>query len=66
MMKNFMTPGSLTQGRELEEDLGGSDVTPFLGEDAVMTVYDGHPLPGFKLSMWTPTRCGWGPRDKGA
>jgi hypothetical protein len=44
MMKNFMTSGSLTQGRELEEDPGGSDMMPFPREDAVMTFYDGRPL----------------------
>jgi hypothetical protein len=43
MMRNFMASGSLTRGRELEENLGRSDAMPFSGEDAVMTVYDGHP-----------------------
>jgi hypothetical protein len=38
MMKNFMVSGSLTRGRELDEDLGGSDTMPFPEEDAVMIV----------------------------
>jgi hypothetical protein len=46
MMTNFMTSVSLTRGMELEEDLGGNDVMPFPGVDAVMTVYDGRPLQG--------------------
>jgi hypothetical protein len=41
MMKNFMTSGSLTQGREPEEDPSGSDAMPFPRKDAVMMVYDG-------------------------
>jgi hypothetical protein len=41
MMKNFMVLGSLTQGMELDDD----DVTPFPGEDGLMTIYDGSPLP---------------------
>jgi hypothetical protein len=45
MMKNLMTSGSLTQDKESEEDLGGSDEMTFLREDAVMMVYDGRPLP---------------------
>jgi hypothetical protein len=32
MMKNFMTSGSLTQGRELEEDPSGSDAMPSPGK----------------------------------
>jgi hypothetical protein len=46
MMKYFMTTGSLTRDRELEEDPGRRGATPFPGEDAVVTVYDGRPLPG--------------------
>jgi hypothetical protein len=46
MMKNFMTLRSLTRGRELEGDSGRSDATPFLWDDAVMTVYNGHPSLG--------------------
>jgi hypothetical protein len=46
MVKNFMTSGSLTRGRQLEEDPGGSDTTSFPREDAVMTVNDGRPLRG--------------------
>jgi hypothetical protein len=62
MMKDFMTSGSLTQGKELEEDPGGRDTTPFPGEDAVITVYDGHPPPErhrmSNLSPGTMTHCG--------
>jgi hypothetical protein len=39
-----MTSGSLTRDKEPEEALGGSDAMPFLGEDAVVTVYDGWPI----------------------
>jgi hypothetical protein len=42
MVKNFKTSGFLTQVNELEEDPGGRGARPFPGEDAVMTVYDGH------------------------
>jgi hypothetical protein len=42
MMKNFMTLGSLTWGREFEEDSGESGATPLLWDDAVMTVYNCH------------------------
>jgi hypothetical protein len=65
MMKDFMTSGSLTQGKELEEDPGGRDTTSFPREDAVITVYNGHPPPGRRrmsnLSLGTKTRCpqGW-------
>jgi hypothetical protein len=61
MMKNFMASRSLTQAKEPEEDPGGSDTTPFPGEDAVMKVYDGRPPLGrchmSNLSPGTPTRC---------
>jgi hypothetical protein len=43
-MKNFMTSGSHTQDKELDEDLGESDSTPFNEENAVMMVYGGRPL----------------------
>jgi hypothetical protein len=46
MMKNFMTSGSLTRGRELEEDLGRSNMMPFPRKGIVMMVYDGHLLFG--------------------
>lgn len=46
MMKNFMTSGSLTRGRELEEDLGRSNTMPFPRKGIVMMVYDGHLLFG--------------------
>jgi hypothetical protein len=44
MMKNFMTLGYLTRDKENIGDLGRKGVMPFLREEAVMTVYDGHPL----------------------
>jgi hypothetical protein len=46
LTKNFITSRSLTQGGELEEDPGGSDVMPFPREDAIMMVYDGCLLQG--------------------
>jgi hypothetical protein len=62
MMKNFMTSGSITWDRGLEEDPSGSDVMPFPGEDVVMTVYNGClPLGRYhmsKLGPRTSTRCG--------
>jgi hypothetical protein len=44
MMMNFMISGSFTCDKEPEEDSGRSDAMSFIREDAVMTVYDGHPL----------------------
>jgi hypothetical protein len=41
MMRSFMTSGSLTWGAELDEDSGGSDTTPFPGENTFMVVYGG-------------------------
>jgi hypothetical protein len=41
MMRSFMTSGSLTWGAELDEDSGGSDTTPFPGENTFMMVYGG-------------------------
>jgi hypothetical protein len=46
MMKNFMTTGSLTQDRGPEADLSGGSMTPFLGQDVVMMVYNWCPLLG--------------------
>jgi hypothetical protein len=60
LMKNFMVSGSLTRDMEPEEGPSGRDVMPFYREDAVMTVYDGHPPSGRhrmpNLSPGTPTR----------
>jgi hypothetical protein len=39
-----MTSGSHTRDKELDEDLGESDSTPFNEENAVMMVYGGRPL----------------------
>jgi hypothetical protein len=46
MMRNSRTSGSLARGKEPKGDLGGKGATPFPEEEAVMTVYDGCPLPG--------------------
>jgi hypothetical protein len=46
MMKNFIISGFLTRDMEPEEDLGRRYVMPFPEEDAVMTLYNGHPLRG--------------------
>jgi hypothetical protein len=46
MMNNFMTSGSLTRDKELEEDSGKSDVTPFPRNDMVKMVCGGRPLRG--------------------
>jgi hypothetical protein len=46
MMKNFMASRSLTRGLELDEVPDEGDATPFPGEDAVMTIYDGRPSQG--------------------
>jgi hypothetical protein len=43
MLKNFMASGTLTRGIELDEVQDGGDAMPFPREDAVMTIYDGHP-----------------------
>jgi hypothetical protein len=43
MMKNFMTSGSLTWDRQLEEDPGRSDAMPYPEEDAFMMAHDGAP-----------------------
>jgi hypothetical protein len=39
MMRNFMTLGALTKGKEPEGDPGGKGETPFLGKEAVMMIY---------------------------
>jgi hypothetical protein len=49
---------------ELDEVHDKGDTTPFLGEDAVMTIYDECPSPGRRcvsnLCLGTLARCGWG------
>jgi hypothetical protein len=61
-----MTSGSLTWGAELDEGLDASDTTPFLRENAVLTVYEGRsPLGRHRVSNLRPraqTHCGWGHR----
>jgi hypothetical protein len=37
-MKNFMTSGALTKGREPEGPSAKKGMTPFLREDATMTI----------------------------
>jgi hypothetical protein len=39
MIKNFMTSGALSMGKELEGDLGGKGTTLTPGEVAVMTIF---------------------------
>jgi hypothetical protein len=46
MMQSFMTTGSLTWGAEPDEVPDGSDVAPFIEENAIMTVLGGAPLEG--------------------
>jgi hypothetical protein len=64
-----MTSGSLTQGRELEEDPSGSDATPFPEKDVVMMVYNGCPPSGrhhvSNLCLGTPPRCVGDPGTQG-
>jgi hypothetical protein len=43
MMKNFMTSGALTKGKEPEGDPSEKGVTPFPGEEAVMMIDGGWP-----------------------
>jgi hypothetical protein len=54
---------------ELDEVLDEGDTKPFLGEDAVMVIYDGCPSPGMchttNKSPGTPTHCDWGCKGAG-
>jgi hypothetical protein len=43
MMKNFITSGTLTKGKEHEGDPGGNGMTPFPREKVFLTIHDGHP-----------------------
>jgi hypothetical protein len=45
LMKNFMNTGSLRRGMEIDEAPTEGDASPFLGEDAVMTICGRHPSP---------------------
>jgi hypothetical protein len=49
---------------EVDEVPYEGDTTPFLGEDAVMMIYDGRPSPGThrvpNSSIGTPSHYGWG------
>jgi hypothetical protein len=45
MMKIFMASGSLTRIMEADDAPNESNTPSFPGEDTVMTVYDGCPLP---------------------
>jgi hypothetical protein len=64
VMRSFMTSGSLTWCAELDENPGGSDTTPFPGENALMAVYGGRlPLGRCHVSNLIPrasARCGRG------
>jgi NAD-dependent dihydropyrimidine dehydrogenase PreA subunit len=51
IMKNFMVSGFLNQGMELDEVPNEDDVIPFLGEDAVVTIYDGRPCWGCAVCL---------------
>jgi hypothetical protein len=66
MMRSFMTSGSLTWGVDLDEGLDVSDTTPFLEENAIMMVCEGHPLLGrhrmSSLGPRIPSHYGWGCR----
>jgi hypothetical protein len=46
MMKNFMTTGALTKGKEPKGDPGGKSVTPYPEEEAVMVIYGSCPRRG--------------------
>jgi hypothetical protein len=46
MMKNFMTTGALTKGKEPKGDSGRKGVTPYPEEEVVMVIYDGCPTGG--------------------
>jgi hypothetical protein len=69
MMKNFMAIGSLTQGMEVDEVPDDGGVTPFPGEDVIMTIYNRNPSLGVRHvpdpSAGTSTRCGWGIGTRG-
>jgi hypothetical protein len=69
MMKNFMVSGSLAQGMGVDGVPDKGDMTPFLGEYMVMTIYDGRPSSGMRYvsntSLGTLARCGWGCRNAG-
>jgi hypothetical protein len=45
LMKSFVTTGSLPGGMKIDEAPTKGSAAPFPGEDAVMTIYDSHPLP---------------------
>jgi hypothetical protein len=44
MMKNIMTSRALSKGKKPEGEPGGKAVTPFPGEEVVMSIYGG-PVP---------------------
>jgi hypothetical protein len=62
MMKNFVASGSHVRGMEVDEVPDEGNMTPFPREDAVMTIYAGHPPPGMRRmsnpTQGTPTRYG--------
>jgi hypothetical protein len=64
MMRSFMTSGCLTWGAEPDEGPNGSNVWLFPEENAIMTVFKGHPLVGrhhmSSLGPRIPTHGGWG------
>jgi hypothetical protein len=66
MMQIFMTLWFLTWGAELDKGPNGSNTTPFLKENTVMTVCGVRPPLGRRcmssLGPRIPTHCGWGHR----
>jgi hypothetical protein len=66
LMKSFMTIGSLSCGMEVDKAPIEGNATPFLEEDAIITVYNRHPSPErhcvLDPSLGTTARCGrgWG------
>jgi hypothetical protein len=63
IMKNFMASRSLTRGMEADE----GTMTPYPGEDVMMTIYDLRPSPRARhvsdLCLGAPVSCGWGCGD---
>jgi hypothetical protein len=41
MLRNFMTLGALSKGKKPEGGPGGKAVTPFLGEEVIMSINGG-------------------------
>jgi hypothetical protein len=67
MLKNFMALVSLARGIEVDEAPDEGVTMPFLGEDAVMMIYDRRPSLGMRRvsnpSHGTPAHYNWGCRN---